>query len=154
FVAPYVRDTLPLVVPGPHVVSTHVPGAPVTSDNLVLNGTVSAIDVTFDRDMNPATVTPGSVLRIDGPAGLAAGPYTATLNPLGTDPNPASPRTYRIGFPTQQLSGTYEVTLDSSIKSASGYALDTNLNAGVDALRGTSTAAPVGITFPSPNIPL
>jgi len=135
FPGPYVRDTLPLVVPGPHLVSSHVPGAAVTPDNLVLNGTVNAIDVTFDRDMDPSSVTPSAILRLIGPAGPINGPFTIAANPLGSDPNPASPRTYRIGFPVQRLSGTYTVTLASSIRSAAGDALDTNLNAGVDLLR-------------------
>src|SRR5262249_31934653 len=36
---PYSQDTLPLILPGPHIVSSHIPGAPVTSDNLVQNTT-------------------------------------------------------------------------------------------------------------------
>src|SRR5262249_32810758 len=35
FVAPFDQTTLPLIVAGPHVISSHVPGAPVTSNNLV-----------------------------------------------------------------------------------------------------------------------
>ena len=34
---PFSQDTLPLIVPGPHVVSSNVPGSPATADNLVLN---------------------------------------------------------------------------------------------------------------------
>ena len=149
FASPYNQNTLPLIVPGPHVVNTSVPGgvadAPGTTQTLMLNGTVSALIVTFDRDMNPATITPGAVLRIQGPTGLIGGPYTVT---------PINARTYQIGFPTQQLSGTYTVTLDSSIQSASGFALDTNVNAGIDLLRGTSSNAPVPITFVSANVPV
>lgn len=152
--APYDQNTLPLIVPGPHIISSHVPGAPVTSDNLVTNGTVSAIDVTFDRDMNPSTITVASILRIMGPTGPINGPFTIVANPLGTDPNPTSPRTYRIGFPIQKLSGTYTVTLASSIKSAAGDSLDTNLNAGVDVLRQTPSTPTPSLTFPSANVPL
>ena len=50
-----------------------MPGQPSTSDNLVRNGTVSAIDVTFDRDMNPATFDGRDVLRIMGPSGADPG---------------------------------------------------------------------------------
>jgi large repetitive protein len=149
FIAPYTLNTLPLIVPGPHVVSTSVPGGVVDSPSgqqtLMLNGTVSAINVTFDRDMNAASFTPSKVLRIAGPAGLINGPFTIT---------PVNARTFQIGFPVQQLSGTYTVTLDSSITSASGYALDTNLNAGLDLLRGTSSTAPVPVTFNSANVPV
>ena len=34
---PYSQDTLPMIVPGPHVVATGVPGVPKTPDNLVVN---------------------------------------------------------------------------------------------------------------------
>src|SRR5262249_10316619 len=40
---PYSQDTLPLIIPGPHVVQTFVNGNPATPDNLVLNGTVNNI---------------------------------------------------------------------------------------------------------------
>ena len=99
-------------MPGPHVVAaTPSPRAATTPrrDNLVLNGTVTAIDVTFDRDMEPATFTAADVLRIIGPAGAIAGPFTVTPDPLATDPDPRPAATFRIGFPTQQLSGTYTV---------------------------------------------
>src|SRR5207302_508712 len=56
---PFDTDTLPLIVPGPHVVSTSVPGATTSASdpNLVLNGTVGAIDVTFDRLMQASSFT-------------------------------------------------------------------------------------------------
>lgn len=152
FSGPYTTDTLPLVVTGPHVISTSIPftstGGTVagTSDNLVTDGTVSAIDVTFDRNMNPNTFTPSQVLRIQGPAGLISGPFTITPNPNGTDPNASFPRTYRINFPTQQLSGTYTIELGSSITSQTGYQMDANLNAGVDVLRGTPSGGQVSLT--------
>jgi len=149
FAAPFVQTTLPLIVPGPHVVDVSVPGgvadAPGTRKTLVLNGTVSAVDVTFDRDMDASTLTADKVLRVQGPAGVINGPFTVTR---------LSDRVYRIGLPVQQLSGTYTVTLASSVRSAAGDALDTNLNAGVDALRGTSSTAPVAVTFPSANVPV
>jgi large repetitive protein len=142
--APFDQDTLPLIVPGPHIATTFVPGQPASPDNLVLNATTNALDVTFDRAMNPATFTAGQVLRILGPAGIVPGPYTVTPDPQpGEDPN--FPKTYKIGFPTQQLSGTYVVNLAASIQSESGAALDTNLNAGVDLLKGFATT---GLTAP------
>ena len=102
------------------MISSHVPGAAVTANNLVQNTSVGAIDVTFDRDMNPTTITPAQVLSVVGPAGLVPGPYTVVANPLGTDPDPLHPRTYRIGFAAQSVSGTYTVTLASSIQSKNG----------------------------------
>lgn len=149
FVGPYKQASLPLIVPGPHVVSTSIPGAPPTSDNLVLNKTVNKIDVTFDRDMDPSTLVGnypaignGPLVHFQGPSGLITGSYTVTE---------LDPRNYEIGFPneTQQLSGTYTLVLSAAVKSASGYAMDVNLNAGLDALRGTSTAAPSAVTLNS-----
>jgi subtilisin-like proprotein convertase family protein len=73
---PFDPNTLPLIVAGPSVIASNVPGNPRTSDNLVLDNTVSAIDLTFDRDMDLSTISPADVLRIQGPAGVVAGPYT------------------------------------------------------------------------------
>jgi len=139
FQLPYDQNTLPLIVPGPHVVSTDVPGNPATPDNLVLNGTTNSIDVVFDRDMNASTFTPASIVRMFGPAGQINGPFTITADPPGTAAALAL-RTFRIGFPTQQLSGTYTVVLGPNVLSAAGEAMDTNMNAGLDTLRGGNQA--------------
>ncbi len=73
-------------------------------------------------------------------------------NPDGTDPDPLFPRTYRVYFPRQQLSGTYAISLSSNILSEdqvtdprcfiTGHpternicGLDVNRNAGLKALR-------------------
>jgi subtilisin-like proprotein convertase family protein len=69
FATTVVRDSLPLIVPGPYVVATSVPGYAASSDNLALNGPVSALQITFDREMDPATFTVADVLRVMGPAG-------------------------------------------------------------------------------------
>jgi subtilisin-like proprotein convertase family protein len=212
FTAPYQGTTLPLIIPGPHVVSSAVEGNPVTSDNLVLNNTVSTLDLTFDRLINPATFTVASIASIIGPVGpLAIGgstinqpggigsadttvtvvsglslpntPFFATIdgeqvqvtsvngNTLtiargqnGTspashangasivpvtvtaiDPNTLQPTsspttTFRIGFPTQTLSGSYNIVVkpDMTDTSAQANKVDTNLNAGLDALRGNT----------------
>ncbi len=138
--------TLPLIVSGPHIVSSSVPGAPATSDNLVQNATVSAIDVVFDRNMQASSFTAADVLRVIGPDGLVPGPYTVMADPPGTASN-LSLRTFQIGFPTQSLSGTYVVTLASSITSVSGFAVDNNLNAGVDLLNGTVTGPTTPVVY-------
>ncbi len=73
FTLPYKQDTLPVIVPGPHVVSASVafnPNAsPSASDNLVLDGTANAENVTFDRDIQPATFTPANIISMVGPDG-------------------------------------------------------------------------------------
>src|SRR6185436_1074373 len=107
-----------------------VNGNPVTEDNLVLNKTVSNIDITFDRPMNSSTINPPAIVRMVGPLGQINGPFTVT---------PLSSTVFRIGFPVQTISGNYSVTLAASIQSSAGDALDTNLNAGLDAVRDIST---------------
>jgi len=142
---------LPLIVPGPHVVATQVqnrnPSGPNgATDNEVLNNSASYIDVTFDRNVLASSFTPAAVVRILGPAGLilptAAEPFTVT--PLvGGVPTPAATAAsvFRVGFPRQALSGTYSITLASTITDTLGNALDTNLNAGLYSLRGKNPYA-------------
>ncbi|HWE36768.1 MAG TPA: Ig-like domain-containing protein [Isosphaeraceae bacterium] len=155
FQAPYDTTTLPIIVPGPHLVTSFVPGVPQTADNLVLNGTVGALDVVFDRDMNAASFTPAQVLSMMGPSGAIGGPFTVLADPPGT-PAGLAKRTFQIGFPTQELSGTYTIELGTGIKSAAGDLVDANQNAGLDVLRDT---IPVGgptqtVTVPSANVPV
>ena len=69
FVLPYDASTLPLIIPGPYIISTSVVGQPASPDNLVLNGTNDSIDVTFDRDMMPNALNNTNILRMVGPAG-------------------------------------------------------------------------------------
>jgi subtilisin-like proprotein convertase family protein len=164
FFLPYDQTTLPLSIPGPHVVSTFVAGSPPTVDNLVLNNTVSALDVVFDRDMDPSTFTPATIVRLMGPIGQIGGPFTVTADPnpnyprlingittTGPDPDPAHPRTFKISIPTrpnslattpgQDLSGTYTMTIAPSVQDHLGEAVDTNENAGLDVLRGANPTA-------------
>jgi hypothetical protein len=140
FLAPYDRDTLPIIVPGPYIAKTNVAGNPQTLDNVVINKHVSSIDITFDRDMQPGSVTSATILRMYGVVGSINGPFTVTPNPLGTDPDPNFPRTFRIGFPEQKVSGTYTITFSATPKAKGGRELDTNKNAGVDILFQKPTA--------------
>jgi subtilisin-like proprotein convertase family protein len=75
---PFEQNTLPLIVPGPQVLSTvavNSLGQPSTgSDDLILNGTTSAYNLTFDRPIQTSTFTPSQVLQITGPAGPVTGP--------------------------------------------------------------------------------
>jgi subtilisin-like proprotein convertase family protein len=138
-----------------------------TSDNLVLNGTVNSIDVTFDRSINSASIfTPsvgdpntgaalaGVVQRLQGPAGLVdISAVTVTdLNPVFdavTNPVPNTQFRFTFGGAPLALAGTYTLVLASSITSTGGDQLDSNLNAGVDALRGTATTS-VKVSFAAP----
>ena len=78
---------------------------------------------------------------------------TVTPNPEGTDPNPDFPRTFRVSFPTQQLSGTYTIDLAASIQSENGDAVDKDLNAGVDLLKGVSSGGSTPIVYPATSVP-
>ena len=75
---PFDQNTLPLIVPGPQVLSTQVIsslGQPGTgTDNLLLNGTTSKYDVTFDRPIETSSFPASQVLQIMGPAGSVSGP--------------------------------------------------------------------------------
>ena len=75
FTAPYVRDTQPLIVPGPHVVASSIPGLTDGGDDLALRRSVSALNVTFDWPMQVGTFTTADILRVYGPAGTI---YDAT----------------------------------------------------------------------------
>ncbi len=72
FSPPFGPNTLPLIVSGPIVASTSVPGG--GANNLIIDGTTSTLNVTFDRPMQVSTFTPDQVLRIMGPTGAISGP--------------------------------------------------------------------------------
>ena len=100
--APFNQNMLPLIVPGPHVASTSVPGG-TGAGNLLTDATTSTFTVTFDRPMQVSTFTTDQVLQIMGPLGPVSGPVTVTpVNPVN-----GRATTFTIGFPEQQLSGTY-----------------------------------------------
>jgi subtilisin-like proprotein convertase family protein len=146
FTLPYSQDTMPLIIPGPHVASTSVLFNPNSSlaatDNLILNGTNNGVEVTFDRNINTATFTPANILSMIGPVGAITGPFTVTPVVGGVlMPAATVATTFRIGFPTQFLSGTYNIVVgpDSQanyIQDVNGNQVDTNLNAGLSLLRG------------------
>jgi subtilisin-like proprotein convertase family protein len=83
-----------------------------------------------------------------------------TITPVA--PLAGAAATYTIAFPTQKLSGTYAVTLSPNILSVApdpsnptmGAPLDTNLNAGVDSLRGTTTGVTSTVVYPATSVPV
>ncbi|MFO0803072.1 MAG: VCBS repeat-containing protein [Gemmataceae bacterium] len=144
---PFNSSTLPLMIAGPRMNGSSVPGY---ANSLVLgNNVATQVDVTFDTDINqnPAfgpVFTNANIIRMTGPAGVVYDRATATTNPMVVTPLTA--RSYRITFPGQALSGTYTIEIDPYIVSttllpggANRYAyIDTNRNAGLDVLRGGS----------------
>jgi hypothetical protein len=144
FEAPFSQDTLPLVIAGPHVVATSVPGNPATPDNLVLNQAVTSVDVVFDRDMQVGTFDASKIVRVTGPTGTINGPFT--VMPVAGSDHPL--RTFRITFPTaQQLPGTYTIVLSPTIQALNGDQLDTSKNAGVDILFQKPTAGTTSLVY-------
>lgn len=154
-------DSLPLTLPGPHVLEVGVPNQPETfaatttdpnrdAQNRVVNGTVNSLVVTFDRDMKTSTFTSSDVLRITGPVGpIPLPPGTVAVQPSNAVgvPIPGAPtsRSFLVTFPTQTLSGTYVLEIGSDVQATTGPdggdKLDTNLNAGVSIVRGTDPAS-------------
>jgi subtilisin-like proprotein convertase family protein len=149
--------TAPLIIPGPFFTGANVPGSPAGSaphgqgDSLYLNSGASAIDVRFDRDINPASFTPASIIRMTGPYGPVAGPFTVT---------PTGPRTFRVGFPAQTVDGPYSIEFAPTIVAMSGFGLDQSKNAaqsltlGSDPLASTVGSAsynsvPGAVTIPA-----
>jgi len=124
---PYDPTTLPLMISGPRVVRSFVPGYSIkTADNLVTDRAVAGFGIVFDRDMDPASITVGThVVRVATPSGtfaparllgdgtyapgdrlpdgsnlvaqIFADPNSDPNNP-GSDPDPTRPRTYRVEF--------------------------------------------------------
>ncbi len=150
FQLPYDPNTEPLIVPGPHVIYSYSPvatpptasqvdsienGTIAQTDNVVVDNGVASINILFDRDMNPNTFNPSTVLSIMGPNGPVSGPFTFTADPAGTDPLLAK-RTFKVSFPVQTLSGTYTVQFAPTGQDTKGNAVDTNLNAGLYVLNG------------------
>jgi subtilisin-like proprotein convertase family protein len=78
---PFNQNTLPLIVSGPQVLSTSVPGG--NGANLVTDGSVGAMNLTFDRPMQVATFTPADVLGIMGPTGSLTGPQFFPSDGIG-----------------------------------------------------------------------
>jgi Bacterial Ig-like domain len=159
----YATGTLPLIVPGPNLIGTaaiNSAGTVISSgtNNLVLDTTVNALQLTFDRNIQVGSFTPAQILSIFGPAG-AISTAGITITPLtvfsgdGQVPYVAGglvADVFKVTFQTQELSGTYSVTIGTGIVAADGSGIDPNLDAGLDALKGTATnGVTIPVTFPS-----
>ena len=152
FELPYQVGSLPVVIPGPRVVKTHVPGQfvpgpglPPNTENVVKDTTAKSIDIEFDRVINASTFTPADVLRIIGPLGdipLNGVKVTPTTG-LDASVTVGNSQFFRIEFAQQKLSGNYTVQLSSQIADTEGNLMDTNTNAGVGNLLGSVTGADV-----------
>ena len=110
-------STLPLIVYGATVASTSVPGV-LTADGSqgqVDNGLADALDVTFDRPMLASSFTPGDILRMMGPTGLLAGPFTVTpaFNSSVTPDSPVTIASGGTGTSNLPISGVGGFTISN-----------------------------------------
>ena len=156
----YATGTLPIIVPGPHLSSTSAinsSGAVISTgpNNLVLNNSVSGVQVTWDRNILVSSFTPAQILSLIGPGGSIS-TLGITIVPVSVFTaagqvaysNGATADVFDIEFPAhlpEEISGTYTVTLGTGIVAADGSGVDANENAGLDVLRGTATN---GVTTP------
>jgi subtilisin family serine protease len=102
--------TIPAGAPAgpPHVVSTNPSGPTVNS--------LSTVTVTFDRPMNPATLTTADVTLL-GPGGLRIAPTSVT--PVAGSGNTS----FNINLSTQTAAGTYSLYIGSNALDTQGNRL-------------------------------
>ena len=109
---PFNQNTLPLIVPGPHVVSTSVPTG-TGADNLITDGTTSTFHVTFDRPIKVSSFPPNQVLQIMGPTGSVSGPQYFASDSVGlTIPNAVSstvPSSITSTLTVPSFNGTFKI---------------------------------------------
>ena len=121
FSPPFNLNTLPLIVSGPVVVSTSVPGG-TGSSNLITDGTTSTLNVTFDRPIQVSSFTPSQVLRIMGPTGPITGPQylpednvdqtipAATTTTVGTLPSTLTVPNFNGTFTAANVTVSVDIT--------------------------------------------
>src|SRR5262249_5871360 len=66
---PYTTDSLPLIVTGPHVVSTSVPGNPASRTTLVPTAPPNTLKFPFAGDITPTSSTSANTSTRRGPVG-------------------------------------------------------------------------------------
>ena len=110
---PFDQNTLPLIVPGPQVLSTSVSALTGTvTDNLITNGTTDSLTLNFDRPMQTSTFTPADVLQIMGPTGSVSDAQNFPSNNMGeTIPaaNSISPGTFTSLLTIPSYDGTFKI---------------------------------------------
>ena len=142
------RDSLPLIVPGPHVTTTGVVGVKGTissgADNLVNNDDANSVNVTFDRTMQVSSFTPAQVLSIVGPTGRIDGPQV--FPSTGTSRTYAHNGAYQLIPKAGTLTSTIPIT--GTGLSVSNLSVQVNITDPNDASLALSLVAPDGTTIP------
>jgi subtilisin-like proprotein convertase family protein len=129
---PFNQTSVPLIVPGPQILSTSVPGASGT-DNLVVNGTVDTVNVNFDRPMQVSSFTPSDVLQIMGPTGSISGPQNfpnSSVDQTIPKATPSANGTLNSTLTVSNYQGTFtaaDVTVGLTITSPSDSSLSATL---------------------------
>ena len=77
-----------------------------------------------------------------------------TVTPLNEDQTTKTATQFQIGFPLQQLSGTYTIQLGTGLEDAFGDQLDSNQNAGLAVLRRHGQNSPTTtVQYQSADLP-
>ncbi len=130
--APFNQNTLPLIVPGPQVLATSVPGGDSGNGNLITDGTTSTLNVTFDRPMRTSAFTPSQVLQIMGPTGSISGPQyfpsnsTGQIIPAAT--SSTAPGTLSSTLSIPSYNGTFNIA-DITVQLSAAFPTDSGLTA-------------------------
>ena len=142
------RDSLPLIVPGPHVQSSSVTGvngtASTGTDNLVNNDNANSVNVTFDREMRVSTFTPAQVLSVVGPTGRIDGPQT--FPSTGTSRTYAYPGSYQFIPKSGTLSST--LLISNTGLDVSNLTVQVSITDPNNASLALSLVGPDGTTIP------
>ncbi len=158
--------TIPIASGNPPFTLTYQPAAyainPAMSlnlfDGLSIEGTWKLRIVNPNNDGSVTTLNSWSLIATPQ---LTITPVNPTVIP-GSTTGALQATTFAVGFPTQNLSGSYNIILSPNILSVApnpanptqGTPLDSNLNAGVDALRGASTGVTAPVTYPATAVPV
>ena len=133
------QNTLPLIVPGPQVLATSVPSGDSANGNLVTDGTVSSLNLTFDRPMQTSSFGPGQVLQIMGPTGSISGPQYFPSNSTGQiipAATASAPGVVDSTLTIPSFGGTFTVA-DITVQLSAAFSTDSGLTAVLIAPNGT-----------------
>ncbi len=130
---PFNQQTLPIIVPGPQVVATSVPGGDAAAGNLITGGTASTLYVTFDRPMQVSTFTSAQLNQIMGPIGPISGPQQfASTSTTGTAIDGATsstvPFTTTSTITVPSYDGTFKIA-DITVSLTAAFSEDSALTA-------------------------
>ena len=98
---------------GPKIIDADLAPSNLGWNSQPVHRTVDRMWVTFDQPIDPQTLDSADI-KLMGPTGNQI--PTSSVRPL----NAADPRTFEIAFPSQSLSGDYQVTIGPEIQGLHG----------------------------------